>query len=130
MNRDELKNFILDFYDAWKVRDKDRILPFYNVEKLKAYSDFEAISFDDIMNRLAFSKEKFAEVNYHIEDLIIDEVSGKISIRMRQRHTLKTGERVKWEAIMLYRIEDRKIVELWMSFFPNARYLDNTQFSS
>ena len=47
---------------------------------------------------------------------------------MKQRHILKSGDPVKWEAIMLYKIVNYKITELWMSFYPNADYLNNEQF--
>lgn len=128
MDKKELKAFITDFYSAWKVRDEKKIPTFYHPE-LKAYSDYTEITLDDILNRLAFSIEKFEEVNYIMEDLFIDEEQGKIACRMKQRHMLKSGEPVKWEAIMLYKIEDRKIKELWMSFYPNADYQNNDQFS-
>lgn len=127
MNKKELSQFINEFYDAWKRRDEEKIPTFYHPD-LRAYSDFSEITMEDILNRLAFSKEKFEEVNYIMEDQFIDEEQGKIACRMRQRHILKSGDLVKWEAIMLYKIEDRKIKELWMSFYPNADYLNNEQF--
>lgn len=127
MKRDELKQFIDEFYQAWKERDEKKIPTFYD-KNLRAYSDFSEITFEDILNRLEFSRTKFSEVNYHIEDLFIDENEGKVAIRMKQRHILKNGNLVKWEAIMLYKIINRKITELWMSFYPNADYLNNSQF--
>lgn len=127
MDKNELKQFITEFYDAWKKRDEKKIPTFYHPE-LRAFSDFSEITIEDILNRLEFSKEKFAEVNYIMEDLFIDEDQGKIACRMRQRHILKTGDLVKWEAIMHYKIVDRKIKELWMSFYPNADYMNNDQF--
>lgn len=125
MNKKEIKQYIADFYQAWKDRDEEKIVAFYD-KNLRAYSDFSEITFEDIMNRLQFSREKFSEANYIIEDLFIDEEEGKVAIRMKQRHVRKDGQLVKWEAIMLYKIVNRKITELWMSFFPNANYLDNT----
>lgn len=127
MDKKELAAFMKDFYDAWTKRDDEKIASFYHPE-LKAYSDFSEISMEDILNRLEFSKEKFEKVNYIMEDQFIDEEQGKIACRMKQRHILKTGDLVKWEAIMLYKIQDRKIKELWMSFYPNADYLNNDQF--
>lgn len=125
MDRNALKLFIDDFYKAWKIRDEKKIPSFYD-KNLKAYSDFTEITLEDILNRLEFSKRKFSEVNYHIEDLFIDEKEGKIAIRMKQRHILKDEEGlVKWEAIMLYTVKNHKITELWMSFYPNADYLNN-----
>src|SRR3990167_10556075 len=113
MDKKELAAFMKDFYDAWTKRDDEKIASFYHPE-LKAYSDFSEISMEDILNRLEFSKEKFEKVNYIMEDQFIDEEQGKIACRMKQRHILKTGDLVKWEAIMLYKIQDRKIKELWM----------------
>lgn len=127
MDKKALELFIADFYQAWKNRDEDKIPSFYD-KNLRAYSDFNEISLEDILNRLEFSKTKFAEVNYHIEDQFIDEAEGKVAIRMKQRHILKDGGLVKWEAMMLYKIVDHKITELWMSFYPNADYLNNDQF--
>ena len=127
MDKKALELFIADFYQAWKNRDESKIPTYYD-KNLRAYSDFSEITLEDILNRLEFSKTKFAEVNYHIEDQFIDEAEGKVAIRMKQRHILKNGELVKWEAIMLYKIVDYKITELWMSFYPNADYLNNDQF--
>ena len=126
MDKNALKQFITDFYKAWKERDEKKIPTFYD-PNLRAYSDYTEVSLQDILNRLQFSREKFAEVNYHIEDLFIDEEQGKIAIRMKQRHILKDGGIVKWEAIMLYKIVNQKITELWMSFYPNADYLNNAK---
>lgn len=127
MDKKELELFIADFYQAWKNRDEAKIPTYYD-KNLRAYSDFTEISLEDILNRLEFSKSKFAEVNYIIEDQFIDEEQGKIAIRMKQRHILKDGGLVKWESIMLYKIVDYKITDLWMSFYPNADYLNNDQF--
>lgn len=127
MDKKALELFIADFYQAWKNRDETRIPSFYD-KNLRAYSDFTEISLDDIMNRLELSKTKFNEANYIIEDQFIDEAQGKIAIRMKQRHMLKEGGDVKFEAIMLYKVVDYKITEIWMSFYPNADYKNNDQF--
>lgn len=125
MNKQALHQFITDFYQAWKDRDSAKIPSFYD-ENLVAYSDFTPLKLQDILNRLEFSHRKFSEVNYHIEDMFIDEEAGKIAIRMKQRHIPRDGsEDVKWESIMLYKIANYKITELWMSFYPNADYLNN-----
>lgn len=126
MTKQELRQFITDFYKAWKERDEAKIKSFYS-DNVCAYSDFSPITLQDIYNRLEFSSRKFAEVNYYIEDLFIDDEQGKISVRMKQRHVPRDGsEDVKWQAIMLYTILDHKITEIWMSFYPNADYLNNT----
>lgn len=125
MNKKELKQFIEDFYKAWKERDETLIKTFYD-ENIRAWSDFSEISLQDIMNRLEFSHRKFSEVNYGIQDTFIDEDEGKIAVRMKQRHILRDGSgEVKWESIMLYKVVKHKITELWMSFYPNANYLNN-----
>lgn len=124
MNKKELKQFIDDFYQAWKERDVEKI-PTYYAKDIKAYSDFQPITMEDILNRLDFSKKNFDEVNYNIQDMFIDEEAGKVSVRMKQRHLAKSGNIVKWESIMLYTIADHKIKKLWMTFYPNANYTDN-----
>ncbi len=124
MKKHELKEFITDFYAAWKLRDVEKIPSFYH-KNVVAYADFQPISLADILSRLEFSIEKFKEVNYHIEDMFIDEAEGKIAARMKQRHILKDGNIVKWEAIFLYKVVNHKITELWMSFYPNADYTNN-----
>lgn len=125
MDKKALKQFIDDFYQAWKDRDEEKIPTFYD-ENVKAYSDFAEISLQDILNRLEFSKRKFAEVNYGIQEIFIDEDEGKIAVRMKQRHIPRDGsDEVKWESIMLYKIVNHKITDLWMSFYPNADYLNN-----
>ncbi|CEK09597.1 nuclear transport factor 2 family protein [Legionella hackeliae] len=125
MDKQALKQFIDDFYQAWKERDAEKIPTFYD-KNLKAYSDFNEITLEDILNRLEFSQRKFAEVNYGIQEVFIDEEQGKVSVRMKQRHIPRDGsEPVKWDAIMLYTIANHKITELWMSFYPNADYLNN-----
>lgn len=124
MNRQELEQFIKHFYAAWTARD-EKIIPSFYDENLIAYSDFTKITLQDILNRLAFSKSKFSKVNYDIQDQFIDEQEGKVSVRMKQRHIRKDGGITKWEAIMLYKIVNHKITELWMSFYPNADYLNN-----
>ena len=124
MNRQQLQQFITEFYQAWKVRDETKIPSFYD-ENLIAYSDFTKLTLQDILNRLEFSKDKFSEVNYNIQDQFIDEEQGKVSVRMKQHHIRKDGGVTKWESIMLYTIKNYKITELWMSFYPNAVYLNN-----
>lgn len=125
MNKQEIKQFMTDFYKSWKERDEAKIPTFYD-ENLRAYSDFTELKLEDILNRLEFSKRKFSEVNYYTEDMMIDEEEGKVAIRQQQRHILRDGTGVvEWKAIMLYKIANRKIVELWMSFYPNADYLNN-----
>ena len=125
MNKHEIQEFINDFYQAWKERDESKIESFYD-KNLVAYSDFNEISIQDILNRLEFSRTKFSEVNYGIQDTFIDAEEGKVAVRMKQRHILRDGSgEVKWESIMLYKIVERKITELWMSFYPNADYLNN-----
>ncbi|KTD07259.1 nuclear transport factor 2 family protein [Legionella jamestowniensis] len=125
MDKKALKQFIDDFYQAWKERDATKIPTFYD-KNLKAYSDFTEITLEDILNRLEFSERKFAEVNYGIQEVFIDEDQGKVAVRMKQRHIPRDGsDVVKWDAIMLYTIVNHKITELWMSFYPNADYLNN-----
>ncbi|MDF2940509.1 MAG: hypothetical protein K0R66_1151 [Gammaproteobacteria bacterium] len=125
MNAKNLKDFILDFYDAWKSRDADRIKNFYD-ENLIGYSDFQKITVSDIMTRLKFGCEKFAESHYQIDDIFVDELEGKVAVRMKQRHVLSDGSGdLKFEAIMLYTVANNKIKEVWMSYFPNSNYLKN-----
>lgn len=125
MDRTELKKFIMDFYQAWKERDEHKVPTFYDKDVI-AFADFKKVSLEDMLNRLEFSRQKFLETNYNIQDLFIDEVQGKIAIRMKQCHILRDGSgEAKCEAIMLYRVLNHKIVEIWMSFYPNVDYLDN-----
>jgi len=125
MNKQALKAFITDFYDAWKARDKAKIFTFYD-KNLRAYADFRLITVDDIAARFDYGCQKFAESHYLTEDMFIDEDDGKIAIRMKQRHVLSDGSGdLNFETIMLYKIENNKITELWMSYYPNAEYLEN-----
>lgn len=125
MDKKALEQFINDFYAAWRARDKEKIPTFYD-ENVKAYSDYSELTMQDILNRLEFSDRKFQEVNYNVEDMFIDEDEGKVAIRMKQRHVPRDGgEDTKWEAMMLYKIQDHKIKELWMSFYPPADYTNN-----
>ncbi len=123
MKKIELKKFILDFYQAWKDRDKNKIRLFYD-DHVIAYADYQQITLDDIFTRLEDGCKKFSHSIYNIEDLFIDEKEGKIAIRMNQCHIHSDGSgESRWQAIMLYKVINHKIIELWMSYFPNSNYL-------
>lgn len=127
MDRNALKVFITDFYQAWKDRDAAKVPTFYD-KNVRAYSDFKEVTLEDMLSRLEFSREQFLETNYNIQDLFIDETQGKIAIRMKQNHPLRDGTgNATCEAIMLYKVFNHKITEIWMSFYPNVDYLNNSK---
>jgi hypothetical protein len=47
---------------------------------------------------------------------------------MKQNHIFRdrTGN-VTCELVMLYKVSNHKIVEIWMSFYPNVDYLHNNK---
>lgn len=125
MNNNALTQFILDFYQAWKERDVNKIRTFYD-DNVIAYADYQPITLQDIFTRLEYGCKKFSESFYAIEDIFADEAQGKVAVRMKQRHVHSDGSgESKWEAIMLYKVANQKIIELWMSYYPNAGYLEN-----
>jgi ketosteroid isomerase-like protein len=126
MNRAELKKFITGFYQAWQERDENKIADFYD-SNVKAHADFKPITKADMLNRFEFVTQHFSQSNYHVDDLFIDESEGKIAIRMHQNHQLLESDReIECEAIMLYTVKNYKITEIWMSYYPNVDYTDNT----
>lgn len=126
MDSHSLKDFILDFYKAWEERDAIRVANFYD-KGVQAHVDFQPVTLEDMLNRLEFSREKFLKAEYGLKDLFIDEAEGKIAVRMEQRYVLRSGEDdISCKSITLYKVVNKKITEIWMSFFPNVNYLDNT----
>lgn len=126
MNSNELKKFILEFYQSWKGRDAGKVAGFYD-KNVKAYVDFKPVALQDMLNRLEFSQRKFLSADYNIQDLFVDEHEGKIAVRMKQHYVCRDDqEDISCESITLYKIADNKIAEIWMSFYPNVDYLDNT----
>ncbi|MBS0350256.1 MAG: hypothetical protein JSR33_03550 [Proteobacteria bacterium] len=125
MNKHELKNFISAFYQAWKDRDEQKAVQFYD-KNVKAYVDYQPVTLQDMMDRLEFSKQKFSSAEYIVQDMIIDEPEGKIAIRMDQKYIAKDSpEPIFCKSITLYKIVNKKITEIWMSFYPNVNYLNN-----
>jgi hypothetical protein len=126
MDRKELREFIDDFFLAWKNWDEEKVPTFYD-KNVQAYSDFKPVALNDILERFQFSRRKFLALDHGIQDLFIDETQGKVAIRMKQNHILRDNplERVSCEVISLYKIVDYKITEIWMSFYPNVDYLNN-----
>lgn len=125
MNKSSLKKFIMDFYQAWKERDTDKVANFYD-KNVKAHVDFKPVTLEDMMNRLQFSYKKFSKVEYNVQDIFVDEEEGKIAVRMKQLYVFReTSEEHTCQSITLYRIANQKIQEIWMSFYPNVDYTNN-----
>lgn len=121
----DLKSFILDFYKAWKERNTEKVRSFYD-DDVEAYADFKPISLQDMMNRLQFSYKKFLNVEYNVQDLFVNEIEGKIAVRMKQEYIFRdSNEKHYCESITLYKVKNNKIVEIWMSFYPNVDYTNN-----
>lgn len=126
MNKKEIHDFMVDFFQVWKNGDEKRVASFYH-PNVKAYSDYSPITLEDILNRFEFAKRKFLTLDHGIQDMFIDEEEGKVAIRMEQRLPLRDdpNQIMECKVISTYRIVDHKITEIWMSFFPNINYLDN-----
>lgn len=122
MGKQELKAFILDFYNAWEQRDKEKIRSFY-ADDVEAYADYTRITLHDIFSRIEDGFKKFAKSYYDIRDIFADEEQGKVCVRMNQRHIMSDGSEDKeWDAISTYEVKDNKIVSLWMSYNPPVHY--------
>src|SRR5690349_1519161 len=116
MNKHELKKFIEDLLLAWEMRDDEKIASLYD-KKLVAHMDNNIASYDDIINRLNFSKEHLNDVKNKIIDLVIDE-DGKIAARIEQTCTTKADNKTHvFNILSIFHILNNKVIEMWATFF-------------
>lgn len=123
MHRDELEKFIKDLLMTWQLRDAEKLAGMYRKDVV-GYMDDKIVNYDDIMNRLQYSKKNFKEVDNEIKDLIIEK--DKIVARIKQ--TLiprEEGKPTIYHIISIYRVLNQQVVETWSSFYPNVNYLKN-----
>jgi hypothetical protein len=123
MHRNELEKFIKDLLMTWQLRDAEKLAGMYRKDVV-GYMDDKIVNYDDIMNRLQFSKKNFKEVDNEIKDLIIE--GEKIVARIKQ--TLiprEDGKPTVYHIISIYRVLNQQVVETWSSFYPNVNYLKN-----
>ena len=121
MTKQELKQFTLDLLQAWQNRDAEKIATMYHKDVI-AHMDNHSVGYNDIMNRMEFSKRSFKEVINDLHDLIIDD--EKVVARIEQT-CVGESKTDAYKIIAIYHIKEYKLVEMWSSFYPNVNYLDN-----
>ena len=123
MSRDVVEKFVKDLLMAWQVRDKEKLTQMY-CKEVVGYMDDKVVHYDDIMNRVQFSINKFKEVSNEIKDLIIE--GHKAVARIKQ--TLiprEEGKPTIYHLTSIYYVKNHQVVETWSSFYPNINYLKN-----
>lgn len=122
MNKQELKQFTYDLLNAWQLRDAEKIASMYSKDVV-AYMDDKVAYYNDIMNRLEFSKKFFKEVTNDVKDIIIDD--AKVVARIEQTCVGRNNKVDTYKIIAIYHIKNYKLLEMWSSFYPNVDYLKN-----
>lgn len=123
MNRNELEKFIKDLLMTWQVRNAEKLSGMYSKDVV-GYMDDKVVNYNDIMNRLQFSLNKFKEVNNELKDLIID--GDKAVARIQQTLIPRVeGNPTVYYITSIYRVLNHQVVETWSSFYPNVNYLKN-----
>lgn len=124
MKKGELQQFIYSLLKAWEERDVSMISKLYDKNVISHMGD-QDVYYEDIINRVDFSKKNFKSVTNNLHDLIVDE-DGKVAARIEQIvKSIETGEDKSYQIMALYHIKDNKLIEMWSSFFPHVNYLDN-----
>jgi len=123
MNRNQLEHFVKDLLATWQERNAEKLAGMYSKDVV-GYMDDKVVYYNDIMNRLQFSKNNFKEVSNELQDLMID--GEKAIARIKQTLIAKTdGKPHVYHIISIYRVQNHQVVETWSSFYPNLNYLKN-----
>lgn len=123
MQRNELESFIKDLLMTWQQRNAEKLAHMYSKDVV-GYMDDKVVYYDDIMNRLQFSKNNFKEVTNEVKDLIIE--GEKVVARLKQTLISKVdGKPTVYHITAIYHIRNHQVVETWSSFYPNVNYLKN-----
>ena len=123
MNRNQLEIFTKDLLKTWEERNQEKLSNMYSKDVV-GYMDDKVVYYNDIMNRVQFSKNNFKEVTNEIKDLIIE--GEKVVARLKQTLIGTTdGKPTIYYITAIYRILNNQVVETWSSFFPNVNYLKN-----
>ena len=119
MNREELKQFTIKLFQAWEARDHDTIASMYKKD-IVAHINDTSVGYNDIMNRVEFTKKHFKKMTNVIKDLMID--GDKVIVRVEQTCVGEESEHI-YKIIAIYHVKDYKVIEMWASFQPTIDYL-------
>lgn len=123
MKREEQENFIKALLKNWEDRNEDLLSNMYS-KAVVGYMDDKVVHYDDIMNRLQFSKKNFKKVTNEIKDLMVD--GEKVIARIKQTMIGRADDKPTiYQIIAIYRVVANQVVETWSSFYPNVNYLKN-----
>ena len=97
---------------VWRPLDSGPVPTFYNRDVVGWNRD-ERLNYDDVVNRLDWDVQTFADPAYEIYDLVADEDTFALRFRYTAR-MVATGDPVDAEAWYFYRLRDGKVAEFWL----------------
>ncbi len=98
--------------EVWEPFDAERLSTFYH-EDVVGHHRTQTLSYNDIVNRLAWDRKHSADPVFDIKDIIADE--DKFSIRFIYSATeIATGQKFEVEVIYFYHLQEGKITEFWL----------------
>lgn len=122
MNKQQSIDFIQRlFQELWLPRNADKLPEFYHKD-LVAQIGHQTASYEDILNRLNYSKTNHEKLTIELEDILVDE--NKISVRTRQTVQDKKHGSSTYLAFFTYEMRDGKIAKLWSVFDNSFDYFE------
>jgi hypothetical protein len=123
MTKSELKYFFTNFISAWRDRDEKALSTMYSKDVV-AYMDNTSVGYNEIMERLEFSRNYFKEVIYDIQEFLVD--GDKIVARIDETLVSRENkENETYKLFAIYEVKNSQVTQMWASFYPNVQYLDN-----
>ena len=98
--------------EVWEPFDAERLSTFYH-RAVVGHHRTQTLSYDDIVNRLAWDRKHSADPVFDIKDIIAEE--DKFSIRFIYNATeIATGQNFEVEVTYFYHLMEGKISEFWL----------------
>lgn len=123
MNKNEMKQFVETlFKEVWDNIAVEKIEQYYD-KNLVAHMGKQDVGFDDILHRAKFVKEKYGKLENKLEQVLCD--GNRATVHLRQTSTDKiTGQKEERILILIYKLENNKVKELWALFDKEIDYLE------
>jgi predicted ester cyclase len=98
--------------EVWEPFDFAAVERFYN-EDVRGYHRSQELDYEDVVNRLRWDPERFADPAYDIRDIIAAE--DKFAIQFIYTATVvQTGDPFRTEVNYFYHLKDDKVSEFWL----------------
>lgn len=98
--------------EVWEPFNAERLSTFYHRDVV-GHHRTQTLSYDDIVNRLAWDRKHSADPVFDIKDIIAEE--DKFSIRFIYNATeIATGQNFEVEVTYFYHLQEGKISEFWL----------------